>query len=89
MKQYANVSQIVTVVEKTTCDICGNVFDPAAHVSGYFEEVHFWHRRGDEYSEGGSGDELDLDICPDCMNNIIVPFLKSVGKTVEYKEWYR
>jgi hypothetical protein len=87
MKTYTEATQHIKVIDKTFCDICGNEFTKPHHTTGDIEEIIIRHRRGEEYPEGGYGDMLDMDVCPACMNKIIVPFLKSVAKRIEYVEW--
>ena len=33
------------------------------------------HREGLNYPEGGSGIEINIDLCPDCVKNKLIPWL--------------
>jgi len=54
---------------------------------GYYSvpdvEIHL--REGEQYPEGGSGTQLDIDACPTCFREKILPFLKSIAVR-EFKE---
>lgn len=82
------------------CDICGydnkqyydwqndpHRKDPKSkyYNSSYFDtEVEVKYRYGINYPDGGSGYEYDLDICPKCFMEKIVPLLKT---NKEPKKW--
>lgn len=72
-----------------TCDICGkNSKEWNSHLNYYEkDDVTISHRRGYQYPEGGSGEELDLDICPKCFEDKVLPFFKSLGVKADYKDW--
>jgi hypothetical protein len=89
--------QIVQKKEKELvrffCDICGregdksngfNPIDPDDNQS----EVTIQYRKGWSCSDGGSGTEIDLDVCPQCFEEKILPFLKSISVPgIAEKEW--
>lgn len=91
MKKYKTVKetrQTSKFVEQT-CDICGYVCkyqdwdnDPNQNTnefsSSYFDtDVEIKYRYGINYPEGGHGFEYNLDVCPKCFIEKIVPLLKT------------
>jgi hypothetical protein len=97
MKQY----EMRTVPERTekvcvctTCDLCGK----KAHVRsgwtcfGYERnetvvKVQVKQREGTYYPESQSGTEYEVDLCPDCFKDKLIPWLISQGAKIEQKEW--
>ena len=51
------------------------------------DEVIIQHKQRENYPEGGFGTEINIDMCPDCFTNKLLPWLKSQGCKVEYTEW--
>ena len=49
--------------------------------------VEVRQRQGVSYPEGGSGTEIEVDLCPTCFKEKLVPWLRSQGATIEEKEW--
>ena len=95
MKKYKTVKETREKQELTNivCDICGYdnehyydwQNDPNKEGSSYFDtEVEIRYRYGVSYPEGGSGYEYNLDICPKCFMEKIVPLLKT---NKEPREW--
>lgn len=50
-------------------------------------KIIIYHREGDSYPEGGSGTITEVDICPDCFQNKLVPWLELQGATIKEKDW--
>jgi len=44
-------------------------------------------KEGESYPDGGSGTEYEIDLCPDCFKNRLVPWLKSEGANIGEMEW--
>jgi len=44
-------------------------------------------KEGSNYPEGGTGTEYEIDLCPKCFKERLVPWLKSEGAAIEEKEW--
>jgi hypothetical protein len=38
------------------------------------------------YPDGGWFEEVDIDICPQCFKNTLIPFLKEKGVKIEKNE---
>lgn len=73
----------------TCCDICGAKSKRDDWTTEIYDvaEVEIRLREGDNYPEGGSGTRIDVDMCPDCFREKLIPWLKSQGAKIEVKEW--
>ena len=77
-----------------TCDLCG--FKGKPHWDGGLYEVNTTtlkvvaqHTEGTQYPEGGDGEAINIDLCPKCFRERLVPWLKSEGANIKYEEWDR
>jgi len=81
-------------VARRSCDLCGLLTEGDDWHAGTWEvnettvRIEIKQKKGDNYPEGGSGTEYEIDICPDCFKNKLVPWLKSQGADIQQKEWY-
>jgi hypothetical protein len=95
MRKYEKHTRTVdeTVLTETACDLCGKIAKKGNWESSSYEvnevdvEVIVRQKNGKSYPEGGWGTALQVDICPDCFINILVPFLRSKGAQIEEREW--
>lgn len=46
-------------------------------------------KEGSSYPEGGMGELLKFDICPDCFRDRLVPWMKSQGAEPTETDWDR
>jgi hypothetical protein len=80
------------VVTAVHCDICG----AKGYEGGWPEKdgggfevnqttVRF--KTGKQYPDCGSGVEYEVDICPACFKDRLMPWLNSQGATVRQTEW--
>lgn len=72
------------IVEFVTCDLCGkrieeNSFD--------VNEVEVRHRTGWQSPEGGNGEEVSVDVCGNCFDQKLLPWLHSQGVIPNTREW--
>lgn len=74
------------IIEKTTCDICNKNLD---ELESRFDvdEVTIKHRQGRNYHDNGSGTEMLVDMCGECFNTKLIPFLKIMGCDPVEEEW--
>lgn len=97
MKKYKKTKRTIEDRELTNmvCDICGYdnkhysdwQNDPNNEGLSYFDtEVEVSYKYGTNYPEGGSGYKYDLDICPKCFMEKIVPLLKTNKKPTKW-DW--
>ena len=82
-----------THLVETNCDLCGATAKSGDWESSTYEvnevevEVIVRTKQGENYPEGGSGTKIEVDLCPKCFKNILVPFLQSKGAKVEVETW--
>lgn len=72
------------VTEKTTCDLCQREIRKDQYDA---TETHVSLRTGTSYPEGGSGIEVEFDICVDCFKGRLIPWMQVQGAPVEEREW--
>lgn len=91
-EQYIKTIEDIRLVE-TRCDLCGAIAKKGNWNSSCFEvneaqvEVTVRQKDGSAYPEGGWGTSLQVDICPICFKEVLIPFLVSKGANIEEKEW--
>ena len=73
MKQYTKEKKDMYVKKllSCTCDICKKEYIDDTFE---FQEMLHIHNTGGYGSIFGDGDDIDLDICQHCLNNIITKF---------------
>lgn len=66
------------VVESITCDICRKEYRYDNWERGDWSalETEVCLTTGNRYPEGGSGEYIEFDICPDCFQNKLIPLLR-------------
>jgi hypothetical protein len=91
MKTYETHTRPASTYEvhaETRCDICGKT-TRKKWKDGCFDavetEVRF--KKGSDYPEGGMGTETTIDICPECFESKLIPWVKSHGGQPTTKEW--
>jgi len=75
---------------KVSCDLCGAVAHSIDDWStrGYgIDEITISQKDGDSYPEGGSGTEYNVDMCPKCFKEKLIPWLESQGCKAKRKSW--
>ena len=73
------------VTDKYVCDLCHKDI-PILDMYDV-NEVEVSHKVGKHYPDDWWGHELDLDICPACWCNVILPFLREKSMTRKYNEY--
>lgn len=92
------LTETVTIPERTVtretgrlCDFpgCGKRTDDGKiyEVKESEVRVEVRLREGESYPDGGSGTEIEIDICPDCFRDKLIPWLQSQGVRTEVEEW--
>jgi hypothetical protein len=97
MKIYTTRTRPASQYQECTgrkCDLCGAEAQSGDEWSSRYYEVNETEvsisvksRKGENYPEGGSGTEYEIDLCPRCFTGRLVPWLKSQGAAIEEKEW--
>ena len=94
--KYYQIKQITSnqkVFDKMVCDLCGTESEQSHWGESYCESdeievsVVVKRREGFNYPYGGHGTEIDLDICPKCFKEKLIPFLQEQGANIEEKDW--
>jgi len=91
MKKYENRPKEIKeykVLIEISCDLCGK------SSSKEWKDFNFdatqslvYLKTGEEYPEGGYGDKYEIDICPSCFKNKLIPWVESQGGQVTETEW--
>ena len=75
------------------CDLCGKkskYADWSSDDYGVAEtelSVKVVHKSGESYPEASFGKTVDIDLCPECFQEKLIPWLKEQGATINEKEW--
>lgn len=85
MKTVAVPATTREVVDFVTCDLCGAKIDTRDNYEVNEVEVH--HKTGSSYPEGGSGEDVSVDMCGKCFDEKLVPWLRSQGVEPRTEEW--
>lgn len=91
MKKYEERTSPETKYQalvETKCELCGNTTTNKWKTEAFDAlEVEVKLKTGSSYPEGGFGEEITIDICPDCFMTKLVPWVKSNGGEPTTKEW--
>jgi hypothetical protein len=91
MKTYQKkqVTREETYLVEMKCDLCSGTSRNDDWTTGSYEvnETQIRWKEGDSYPEGGSGTEIEVDICPECFKTKLIPWLESQGAAIRKKEW--
>jgi hypothetical protein len=85
MKHYQETTKTINKLIKTTCDICGN--EIKKYTGSTVDDVEISHRIGKQYPENDDTEYYNPDICGDCFESKIVPFLEGLGVTKDYEDY--
>jgi hypothetical protein len=91
MKNYKKVHREHDdkVLTSITCDICKTEYPGTkwGRQSSYdILETKIEISEGKGYPEGTFGTIINFDICPECFNNKLIPFLVRSGATVKEED---
>lgn len=87
MKHYESIEVPAKTEQrlyKTTCDVCGDEIKEERYSA---EEVTVKRRTGCSYPDGGSGQEVSVDMCGKCFDEKLVPWLESQGVKPKTEDW--
>ena len=95
MKRYEKRKQISeeTVLVERKCDLCGTTAKTEDWGAGSYRvdnteiKVTVRQKEGSSYPEGAWGTKYEIDLCPDCFKDKLVPWLRSQGANIQEEEW--
>ena len=81
-----------TYTAEVRCDLCGEL---APRPESYYPWEKSYDvvrpdvrmQTGSHYPEGGSGEIIFFDICPECFTSKVIPALKALGAEPIAKDW--
>jgi RNA polymerase subunit RPABC4/transcription elongation factor Spt4 len=69
-----------TIVESITCDLCGDTTTSEWRKNSFDAVDTTIHmREGTQYPECGSFKDTEIDICPKCFKEKLIPWVESHG----------
>lgn len=87
MKYYKKIeipARSKQTLDKTTCDICRRKIE---NEYCSVEEVKVELKTGNVYPDGGSGENIEFDICKNCFEEKLIPWFKEQGAEPQVTEW--
>ena len=93
MKIIKEVIAARKIIEYIQCDICNRKADKCDWSTGVYDidetefKILISQKEGVSFPEGGGGTEYEVDICPNCFKEKLIPWLDSQGCTAKRKEW--
>lgn len=91
MKKYEKRESKPTfydVLVEIKCDLCGKTTNNEWLKDSYdATETEVRWKTGENYPSGGSGETTTIDICPDCFETKLIPWVKEQGGEPTVKEW--
>ena len=85
--------RIENIITEIRCDICGKVAKGGTWVSSEWEVnevkigVTLHTKEGQHYPETAWGTEYNVDLCPTCFADKLLPWLKSQGAQLQPIEY--
>ena len=89
-KTYTPPQREIKTLDTITCDLCGSVTkNNWKQDSTDVEKIRVFRVTGYGCPSGGQATDTSFDICPDCFDNKLVPWLKSQGAkpTIKNSDW--
>lgn len=95
MKKYETRKRTGTyqVLVHRECDLCGfkttsDDWDGGVYKVNETEiQVTVKQKEGNNYPDCGFGTEFDIDLCPNCFKDKLVPWLRSEGADIRETDW--
>ena len=87
-KEEIQPAKTYQVVDDVRCDVCGELIPNRG--MGEFDEVEIARKTGYSFPEGGNHTRVEVDMCPHCFREKLVPWLKGFGRfspTEEEVDW--
>jgi hypothetical protein len=96
MREYEKVivpARTEEVLVRRKCDLCGVEAEKADWDAGVYVvdeteiKIIIKHKEGSCYPEGSWGSEYEIDLCPECFRERLIPWLKGEGANIKEVEW--
>jgi hypothetical protein len=91
MRVYKKEKVEQEVLAHIQCDLCGTITEDSAWYadgdSGCKHTVEICHQKSESYCDCGNGTNRCVDLCPDCFEKKLVPWVESQGGTVHDNVW--
>lgn len=95
MRKYIKktVTKEINELQETTCDLCGKKAKYGRWESSCWNvddvdlEVNIVNKTGKSYPECTWGTTYMVDMCPECFQKKLIPWLESQGATITNREW--
>jgi uncharacterized protein (DUF2225 family) len=96
MRKYTKKPRVIEereVLSEVSCDLCGKVGRYGDWESSNWEvaeseiEIEVRYKDGASYPDGGSGQKYNVDICPECFKDKLIPWLESQGCKAKFEDW--
>jgi hypothetical protein len=88
------ITRTEKVCTRLTCDLCGRDGNPHTdwELSSYdvnetVVKIEVFQKTGESCSDGGSGEAIQVDICPWCFRDKLIPWLESQGAKIQKRNW--
>ncbi len=87
MKRFETkkVTSVETYCVSHTCEFCKK--EIGDRIYGKVNEATVLLKTGYAYPDGGSGEELVLDICTDCFKAKLIPWAEANGASFRKEDW--
>ena len=91
-KKHEVPARVEDVVVGLECDMCGKVVQrdrwgyETSEIDEVLVKITMRRKTGESWPDGGFQKEQEIDICPQCWDETIAPFLKSKGVDPEIVE---
>lgn len=99
MKRFKNVvlpAKVVPVCQARVCDLCGANGNPRWQSSLWNQTVNetvvsasieIRQKEGFQDAESGQGTEYEVDLCPKCFKEKLIPWLQSQNPEIKSAPW--
>ena len=97
MKKFVEKTQPVYVTQELvsrTCDLCGRESNEVRwEGKGIYDveeseiTIEVRLKEGESYPEDAFGTKYEIDLCPACFKERLVPWLKSQGADIHEEKW--
>lgn len=92
MKIYSKkkITEEKNVLDRIQCDFCKNQTNNDSNWDGdsfAIRETEIRFKDGVSYPEFGHGTEITVDMCPDCFEKKLIPWIESNGVKMNTKDW--